>query len=132
MNKSLDRTHPGFYTKSNPIKPLTLKVSSELFSSHFNILYQSVDQPLLQMLEKNEVPNVKTHSRYSEVNKSFDSFLTQKKAKESSTPMAGRAQFFQNRIEEKATGKSAEYYHQMEHAMNEHRVYELSKVTLKQ
>ena len=80
------------------------------------------------MIDKEDVPDVPTHSRYSEVNKSFDSFLIQKKAKESATPMAGRAQFFQNRIEEKATGKSAEYYHQMEHAMNEHKVYELSKV----
>ena len=80
------------------------------------------------MIEKVDVPVVPTHNRYSEVNKSFDSFLTQKKAQESATPMAGRAQFFQNRIEEKATGKSAEYYHQMEHAMNEHKVYELSKV----
>ena len=70
------------------------------------------------------------HTRYSEVNKSFDSFLTQKKAKESTTPLAGRAQFFQNRIEDKATGKPADYYHQMEKAMNEHKVYELAKVPI--
>ena len=67
----------------------------------------------------------------SPTNKSFDSFLTQKKAKEEKkveTPLAGRAQFFQNRIEDKATGKPQDYYIDMEKAMDNHKVYELAKV----
>ena len=64
-------------------------------------------------------------------NKSFDSFLTQKKTKEekkAETPLACRAQFFQNRIDDKATGKPQDYYIEMEKAMDNHKVYELAKV----
>ena len=58
------------------------------------------------------------------MNKSCDSYFEAKRRAKQS-PITARANFFQNTINEKATGKNEEYYQKMADAMEQKRVYEL-------
>ena len=58
------------------------------------------------------------------LNKSCDSYFEAKRRAKQS-PITARANFFQNTINEKATGKNEEYYQKMADAMEKKRVYEL-------
>ena len=62
------------------------------------------------------------------VNKSLDSFFFKQSAQEKQSPIGAKAAFFQNSIEEKATGKNKAYYEAMEKAMKNNKVYELHGV----